>query len=208
MERACRLVRPLADTDLEAVWEIERESFPNQRPTPQREFFSPVSRYLAASELHLEGVWGLQGQKVPTPVREKVVGYIGMWLMGPEAHIVALAVALPWRRKGFGQLLLMTALQMAASLGKEEAVLECRVSNLPALSLYEKLGFRKAGVRARYYSDNQEDAYIMVRDSLGTRQFWESMRKWEDEYLNRWGPWQAYVNLGARGYGSAQDSYR
>ena len=44
--------------------------------------------------------------------------------------------------------------------------LEVRVGNVPALALYKKLGFKKAGVRKKYYEDNGEDAYIMVNDRL------------------------------------------
>ena len=52
---------------------------------------------------------------------------------------------------------------MAAALNAEWLTLEVRASNLPAQRLYEKYGFRRAGVRRRYYSDNNEDALIMWR---------------------------------------------
>ena len=44
--------------------------------------------------------------------------------------------------------------------------LEVRVSNAPAIRLYERFGFMSAGVRRRYYSDNQEDALIMWRTPM------------------------------------------
>jgi ribosomal-protein-alanine N-acetyltransferase len=44
--------------------------------------------------------------------------------------------------------------------------LEVRVSNYTAQNLYRKYGFREAGLRHRYYSDNQEDALIMWTDEI------------------------------------------
>ena len=57
-------------------------------------------------------------------------------------------------------------MQAAVDVGVQYMTLEVRVSNEPALALYKKLGFKKAGVRKKYYEDNGEDAYIMVNDRL------------------------------------------
>ena len=46
-------------------------------------------------------------------------------------------------------------------MGAIRMTLEVRVSNVVAISLYEKLGFQKGGIRKSYYTDNHEDAYIM-----------------------------------------------
>ncbi|MEM4138682.1 MAG: GNAT family N-acetyltransferase, partial [Sulfolobaceae archaeon] len=45
----------------------------------------------------------------------------------------------------------------------EEVFLEVRVSNVPAISLYKKLGFREVKVLRYYYADG-EDAYLMARE--------------------------------------------
>ena len=52
--------------------------------------------------------------------------------------------------------------------GSRYITLEVRVSNRGAQSLYDKYGFKKVGVRKRYYLDNNEDAYIMTTDSILT----------------------------------------
>jgi len=193
-----RRVRPLREGDLEAVRAIEREAFPTQWPTPQHELLGRhgLSRYLVAVATRPperpRGLWRLLRGDGDGP-QEEVVGYLGMWLPAQEAHIVAVAVARKWRRQGFGELLLMSALELAAALGKKEASLECRVSNAPALSLYEKYGFRRVTVRPRYYSDNQEDAYVLVREGLDTSAFRQSLARMKDEYLRRWGPWQGPI---------------
>jgi ribosomal-protein-alanine N-acetyltransferase len=49
--------------------------------------------------------------------------------------------------------------------------LEVRISNYSAQNLYRKYGFREAGLRHRYYSDNQEDALIMWTDEINSTSY-------------------------------------
>ena len=104
-----------------------------------------------------------------------MVGYAGMWLVIDEAHITTIAVREGSRGKGLGELLLTSLIEAAAEMGADRLTLEVRVSNEPAQGLYEKYGFERQGVRARYYSDNNEDAYIMtvsdVRSPVYRRRF-------------------------------------
>ncbi|GAC1444799.1 MAG: ribosomal protein S18-alanine N-acetyltransferase [Chloroflexota bacterium] len=96
----------------------------------------------------------------------RVLGYAGMWLMIDEAHITTIAVRESWRGRGFGELLLASLLEASMDLGVQRVTLEVRVSNDAAQSLYRKYGFREEGVRPRYYSDNNEDAYIMTTSDV------------------------------------------
>jgi [ribosomal protein S18]-alanine N-acetyltransferase len=95
-----------------------------------------------------------------------VVGYAGMWLMLDEAHITTIAMRTDWRGKGLGELLLASLLETAFDVGAHRVTLEVRVSNEPAQNLYRKYGFSQEGVRPRYYSDNNEDAYIMTTSNI------------------------------------------
>jgi ribosomal-protein-alanine N-acetyltransferase len=90
-----------------------------------------------------------------------VVGYVGVWLMVDEAHIVAIAVRGDYRRRGLGELLLAQAIELALNNHQEVVTLEVRRSNLGAQALYEKYRFLHVGLRKRYYSDNGEDAVVM-----------------------------------------------
>lgn len=93
-----------------------------------------------------------------------VAGYI---LCAPEssgeARVVSLGVGPNYRRKGIGTALMHEALDELTARGFSVVVLEVRVSNEVALSLYERLGFKKVGVKSGYYDDG-EDAYFMKKE--------------------------------------------
>jgi ribosomal-protein-alanine N-acetyltransferase len=110
--------------------------------------------------------WPLRSSDGQHTRRGRVLGYAGMWLMVDEAHITTIAVRAAWRRRGFGELLLVTLIDQARDLGVTRMTLEVRVSNDSAQNLYHKYGFEQRGVRPRYYSDNNEDAYIMTTGDI------------------------------------------
>jgi len=78
-------------------------------------------------------------------------------------HVISIAVLPEYRRRGIAKTLLSNALKaLKEHYGCEEAYLEVRISNSPALALYQKLGFTIVKVSRRYYIDG-EDAYVMAR---------------------------------------------
>jgi [ribosomal protein S18]-alanine N-acetyltransferase len=115
--------------------------------------------------------------------RGRIVGYAGMWLMVDEAHITTIAVRTEWRGRGLGELLLASLIEAAQDIGAIRVTLEVRVSNDIAQSLYRKYGFQTEGLRPRYYSDNNEDAYIMttsdIREPAYRREFDEHVAQLE-----------------------------
>lgn len=122
----------------------------------------------------------------PRPGR--IIGYAGMWLILDEAHVTTIAVREAKRGNGLGELLLASLVEASIEMGADRVTLEVRVSNLPAQRLYEKYGFRREGMRPRYYSDNNEDAYIMsvgqVR-AAGYRQYLDTLIASLQERLRR-----------------------
>lgn len=126
------------------------------------QIFRPFSRGITAS--------------APT-VKERIVGFAGMWLMLDEAHITTIGVKRDLRGLGLGELLFATLLEIAMTLGARRVTLEVRVSNYPAQALYRKYGFHEEGIRRRYYSDNNEDALIMWSDWLSSPEFQDRYRK-------------------------------
>ena len=91
------------------------------------------------------------------------VAYILGRLIAPEAEIYRIAVRADKRRRGIGYRLLDYAVKCERGRGLESVFLEVRESNLPAKSLYEKLGFVPIGIRKRYYSNPVENAIEMRR---------------------------------------------
>ena len=156
------LIEDMTIDDVAGVQEVERSSFPV--PWPANAFRHELTqnknaRYIVARE---------GGQ---------IVGYAGLWLMVDEAHITTFAVLPEHRRRRIGERLLQRLFDIADEMGAEWLTLEVRVSNIGAQRLYEKYGFRRAGVRRRYYSDNNEDALIMWTDRIKDRAVREMLAK-------------------------------
>ena len=84
-----------------------------------------------------------------------------------EAEVLTLAVP-PWaRRRGVGLALMTAAIGVARAAGAEAMFLEVEVGNAPAVGLYERLGFMRAGLRKAYYDRGAEpraDALVMRLD--------------------------------------------
>jgi ribosomal-protein-alanine N-acetyltransferase len=121
---------------------------------------------------------GLQRLVSPPPVAlapphidRTIAGYVGLWLMVDEAHITTIAVAPSHRGRGLGEHLLVAAFDIATALEADVVTLEVRVSNAPAIRLYEKYTFRRVGIRKNYYTDTHEDALIMTTGSIADADF-------------------------------------
>lgn len=112
------------------------------------ELKSPISRYFAAEEGGM------------------LCGYAGMYVTVDTANITNVAVKPEKRRKGIGNRLLKAIINEAGAMNLSFITLEVRESNTRAIALYEKNGFKTAGKRKKYYSDNNEDALIMTLELL------------------------------------------
>lgn len=163
------VVRRAGGRDLDAVVAIEAESFrtPWSRSLLSSELDQPGSIYLVAE---IDGV---------------VVGFVGLWHVLDEGHICTLAVDHEHRGRGLGELLVLTALNVAVDLGSDAVHLEYRVGNEAAGRLYAKLGFEQIGLRPKYYSDTGEDAVLARVSGLSSREgralLRRSWKRWESE---------------------------
>ncbi len=152
------VIRKAKKEDIPIVMYINKVSLPENYP----EWFF---------EEHLER-WG--EAFYVAEVGGKVVGYVmsrvefgAPYLVEgsivKKGHIVSIAVLEGYRRRGIGRRLMENALRSLKEVYEcKEVYLEVRVSNLPAIRLYEKLGFKKVRVIPMYYLDG-EDAYLMAR---------------------------------------------
>ena len=121
------------------------------------------------------------------PPRDYMAGYVGIWFVGGESHIVSIAVRDRDRRHGIGELLLVGAFAEARRRDANELTLEVRKSNRPAAALYRKYGFREAGVRKRYYVDNGEDAIIMTTPPIANVEYTSELDALARNHAARWG---------------------
>ena len=92
-----------------------------------------------------------------------IAGYIVYWLMLEECEILNLAVDLPFRGLGYAEKLVRAVVSASIKMSLKRVILDVRKSNLPALHLYQKVGFRISHIRKGFYS-NGEDAYQMMID--------------------------------------------
>ncbi|HUX46788.1 MAG TPA: ribosomal protein S18-alanine N-acetyltransferase [Desulfosporosinus sp.] len=140
------IVRPMHIDDLQNILEVERASFAT--PWSLDAFKAELKDNEYARYLCLE----LEGQ---------VIGYMGLWFILDEGHITNIAITPNHRGQHWGEFLMRSVMEKMVEQGMERMTLEVRVSNNPAQSLYERLGFAIAGVRKGYYADTGEDAMIM-----------------------------------------------
>ena len=143
-------LRRLELGDLDAIERIERASYP-----------TPWSRSMFASELAKPSSLSF-GAVDETGT---LVGYLVLSRYVDAWHVMNVAVDPERRRQGIASALLHRLLELTKDDALRGYTLEVRTSNLGAISLYERFGFRRRGVRRGYYTDNREDALIMWRDA-------------------------------------------
>jgi ribosomal-protein-alanine N-acetyltransferase len=185
-------VRMMCQEDVDQVTEIDREAFPTQWPSSnyKRELRNRLAHYIVACDgdrlaeqpetgtrrdkspgllARLKKMFGggsPSGDGQPPPDEHCIVGFVGLWIMADEAHITSIAVRESRRREGIGELLMVSAIDIARELKANIVTLEARVSNTGAHQLYSRYGFNKVGIRKGYYTDNREDAVVMSTDSI------------------------------------------
>lgn len=91
------------------------------------------------------------------------IAYAFLRLLGDEVHLQKVAVTPAWRGQGIAYWLLERCFTLSVGQGARSAHLEVRPSNIPAVDLYQKLGFELAGKRPEYYTDSKEDALLMIK---------------------------------------------
>jgi len=104
----------------------------------------------------------------------RIIAYGVLMLAPGEAQLLNLSVVPDCRRQGLGRTLLAQFVDDARRLGAEQMFLEVRVSNAPAITLYETAGFAPIARRVAYYppspvSGLREDALVMRRALVAPR---------------------------------------
>jgi [ribosomal protein S18]-alanine N-acetyltransferase len=148
-------LRGLDAQDLDVVEAIEQESYP-----------TPWSRSMFDAELRKPSSLAIGAYTEAGDL----VGYAFMSRYVDAWHVMNVAVALSFRRRGIASALLERLFSVTETDPRRGYTLEVRVSNTGAIRLYEQLGFEARGLRRGYYTDNREDALIMWREPAPSEQ--------------------------------------
>lgn len=149
---------PITEEDIDRVYDIEQSSFP-----------LPWSRELLLQEILRKGAHNYVVKRSDVSENRAscepvdTIAYVCFRIIADEMHIMKIAVAPDWRRKGVALWLLEKSLEIALEKGAMLTFLEVRPSNHSAIKLYNKLGFKTVGKRLNYYSGTREDALVMMR---------------------------------------------
>ena len=90
-----------------------------------------------------------------------VIGYAGVLCIGDEGQITNVAIAEPYRGRGYGEVLIRHLLRMKETVSVKRFFLEVRKGNEVARYLYQKVGFEELGIRKDFYKKPCEDAVVM-----------------------------------------------
>lgn len=208
-------LRLLKSTDVHQVVKIERQAFPTLWPpttfkqdlNSKRILLLVATRTLAPDEMPTKAEPAQSPgrdsipQRMVKRIRERLwpekrdedpavdtpLGFASVWFLPDEAHLTVIAVEKGWQGQGLGELLLIGTIEAAIQQNSRVVTLEARVSNYKAISLYQKYGFTKVGIRKRYYSDNREDAVIMTTDPIHGLSYQKQFAYLREVYLHRRG---------------------
>ncbi len=154
-------IRPFKPEDLEAVERINRVFLPENYPSYFfMENYRRFPRSFFVAEDEKGNIVGYVMCRVESHYTKRDTLVLG--------HVLSIAVSKEHRRRGIGEALMLKAEEGLLSYNSDAIYLEVRVSNEPAIRLYEKLGYKKLGIIPFYYADG-EDAFLMykiVREGL------------------------------------------
>ena len=144
---------PMRERHVPRIAELEAETFsaPWDEASIRAELENPLALWLVAVERK-------------TGPDEDVLGYAGSQTVFEDADILNVCVAPEARRRGIAEALMTELERRLIPRGAERITLEVRASNVPAIRLYQKLGYAQVGVRRGYYEKPREDALILQKE--------------------------------------------
>ena len=152
-------ISQMTKDDIEDVTKIEEEAY-GKHHWSKSSFYDEMSNNLAK----------YYTAKLPSG---EIAGYAGTWHIIDEGHITTIAVKKEYLRNHIGEAIIQRIINDCYKNEIKYLTLEVRVSNIPAIKLYEKYGFQSLGTRKGYYQDNNEDALIMWTENI----FYDKFKK-------------------------------
>lgn len=194
------ILEPMTLEDIDEVSSVERQAFTHAWPLAayRRELRDTKQNYyiVLRDDPHAEPSGDIPVQFGASPPRRQglfafwplgrrdarqqappIIGFAGMWHVLDEAHVTTIGVLPELQGKGLGELLFLSLVDEAVRRDATWLTLEVRVSNYGAQQLYRKYGFTIQGKKQRYYTDNNEDAYIMWSESFRNPEYTAHIEK-------------------------------
>jgi [ribosomal protein S18]-alanine N-acetyltransferase len=168
-------IRKLYLSDIDAIHEIDRLCYGDQhwsRAIFVRELENPNAIYYVAET------------KNPKLIKQKLLAFIGVWLILDEMHIMTIATHPEYQGRKIAEQLLIAALDTALVNGVRTVTLEVRLSNTAAQKLYEKYDFKHQGIRKNYYNDDGESALILWTENIQEEKFLDLLKHRVKELKN------------------------
>lgn len=146
------LLRRASIEDINTLVNIEEAVYAGKAPWQLRDFLSELSRPQVRLYLVVER-------------HKQVIGFVGAAFDRDllDMHITNIAVVPIWQSIGLGKMLIESIEKFSVNLEIKTLTLEARASNHRAISLYDRLGFKQAGIKKGYYLGDHEDAVSMVK---------------------------------------------
>ncbi|MEO0184443.1 MAG: ribosomal protein S18-alanine N-acetyltransferase [candidate division WOR-3 bacterium] len=141
------LIRPMRQLDIEQVYKIECQVFPN--PWPRSFFENDLQKHtIIALVADTDGL---------------IIGYAIAECVATELHITNIAVDPQYQQQGIGKKLMTEIENIGIERDCTNAFLEVRITNKPAIDFYKKFGYQILYIRNNYYLDGT-DAYVMQKE--------------------------------------------
>ena len=207
-------IRLMCHEDIAQMVEIDRDVYHSLGPQAnyERELKNPIAHYIVACDnnrtatevktqampkkgisLVINSIKGVFKRKNTPATRllstgtQYIVGFAGLWIMADEAHIINIAVREPYQQQGLGELLIISAIDLARKLKSKTVTLEVRASNTAAQALYHKYGFNEVGLRRNYYVDKKEDAILMSTEDINSALFQSQFQRLKQAHSKKLG---------------------
>lgn len=167
-------ILPMQKSQVDEVLKIEEQAY-GEHHWSKDSFYGELSNDLA----HYYSAFDIE---------DNLIGYAGAWQILDEAHITTIAIKPELKRKKIGEALLGKILADCYKNEIKYITLEVRASNISAIGLYEKYGFKSLGTRKGYYQNNNEDALIMWTENI----FWDKFKLRYQENIEKL---KDYINI-------------
>lgn len=143
-------IEPMNSSHIEGVFEVSKLSLAEawNMESIEKELSNKLAKYLVALD------------------ENKVIGFLGMWVVFDEGDITNIAVHPNYRKQGIGSLLMDNLIALCKENNINSLTLEVRESNRPAQNLYKKHEFKEEGIRKNFYDNPKENAIIMWRHNI------------------------------------------